>query len=827
MRLDLEVANLAETVRNLELLQRASVSDHGSLGGLDDVEDHPYVPLSAYSTQGTILASDGSDPVALDAPLEGQVLIGDPASPTLMRFADWDSIGHTHDPESPYITGATILGGINERGLTKPIAFDFATAISDGSYASSGSLVAGFNARAGLPDDAGGFNALHFNAGNLGGWARGNQSISQGYGTIADGDFDLLIGSNLTTQTGGEGTSDGHNILLGDDLFVDQGNHTFLAGSGGAGIDGVPGDLDFAAEYDIVIDWAGTGARGSRIIKLVADSNAVAVAGRDGTIIGTGDIQGGDLQAFQDYVDSVPGAAPTQRFLVAGHGTQVHGSNSGALGVGIVVERQGVVAVGTEDGVTLLPYGLELGTEPLITASPVVPSGEAWMYPFNATAGNKVVNLQALDDSIDANEDNWNGRKLGTSLCIAKMDSSANTVTVNANAADSLDGSASIVLTNQYDFAILHGSPGVGAKVWKIVSSRIGGSPSTGHTIKENGSALTNRAGLNFVEGLLATDDAGNNETDVNVVWASDLADIATAEAAGTAVTVPRGDHVHAHSSGSTAHSGDVIPNDANQSLGAAYFDLSNLATPADPSAGVRRLFVDSVTGKISVRTSSGTTVSLEEGGGGGSVATDTIWDAKGDLAVGTGADTASRLAVGSDDSILMADSSTGTGLKWSGPATTEIADVTPGAESAGTSDLWARGDHAHHDPLADSWTSFTPTWTASVTNPAIGNGTLTGAYKEFGKTLFWWSKMTAGSTTTFGSGTWSIGIPTGSPANAQNLLVTARDAGVSRELSPATVSGGTFQPFDQGTGNNWTPTIPFTWTNGDEWFVSGWIELA
>lgn len=40
-------------------------------------------------------------------------------------------------------------------------------------------------------------------------------------------------------------------------------------------------------------------------------------------------------------------------------------------------------------------------------------------------------------------------------------------------------------------------------------------------------------------------------------------------------------------------------------------------------------------------------------GGGGGSVATDTIWDAAGDLAVGSGADTAARLAKGNNGDVL------------------------------------------------------------------------------------------------------------------------------------------------------------------------------
>ncbi len=52
-------------------------------------------------------------------------------------------------------------------------------------------------------------------------------------------------------------------------------------------------------------------------------------------------------------------------------------------------------------------------------------------------------------------------------------------------------------------------------------------------------------------------------------------------------------------------------------------------------------------------------------GAGVGDVATDAIWDAKGDLAVGTGANTASKLGAGSDGQILSALASEATGLVW------------------------------------------------------------------------------------------------------------------------------------------------------------------
>lgn len=103
---------------------------------------------------------------------------------------------------------------------------------------------------------------------------------------------------------------------------------------------------------------------------------------------------------------------------------------------------------------------------------------------------------------------------------------------------------------------------------------------SGGHTIEEDGTPLTARTGLNFVDGLLATDDAGNDETDINADWATtEIADIGTVESAGVSTKIPRADHVHVHPS---IGSGDLHPEYATDT------DLSTHAAAADPHTGYR-----------------------------------------------------------------------------------------------------------------------------------------------------------------------------------------------------------------------------------------------
>lgn len=60
-------------------------------------------------------------------------------------------------------------------------------------------------------------------------------------------------------------------------------------------------------------------------------------------------------------------------------------------------------------------------------------------------------------------------------------------------------------------------------------------------------------------------------------------------------------------------------------------------------------------------------------GGGGTTVATDPIWDAAGDLAIGTGSDTAARLAIGANNTVLTSNGTTAT---WSAPSAGSLSNA-------------------------------------------------------------------------------------------------------------------------------------------------------
>lgn len=136
---------------------------------------------------------------------------------------------------------------------------------------------------------------------------------------------------------------------------------------------------------------------------------------------------------------------------------------------------------------------------------------------------------------------------------------------------------------------------------------------------------------------------------------------------------------------------------------------------------------------------------------------------------------------------------------------------------------------------IGDPSTAYTPTWTSTGTAPVIGNGSMTGGYNVAGKRLWLWIQLTAGSTTTFGTGSWIFGLPAGLvlAPGAWNFQANAIDtsAGGIYPLFGRPSSGGiALRALPTTAGNplaSINNTTPFTWANTDSLFINGSAELA
>lgn len=135
---------------------------------------------------------------------------------------------------------------------------------------------------------------------------------------------------------------------------------------------------------------------------------------------------------------------------------------------------------------------------------------------------------------------------------------------------------------------------------------------------------------------------------------------------------------------------------------------------------------------------------------------------------------------------------------------------------------------------LTDPWNTYTPAWTASTTNPTIGNGGLSGVYARSGKTGILSVSIDMGSTTAFGSGTYSIGLPAtwtavNSGVNRCPGVVGMRDnSGATHNTGFAFMSpNGTALGVRLNAGNVLTNTTPWTWAQSDFIYLTALLELV
>lgn len=135
---------------------------------------------------------------------------------------------------------------------------------------------------------------------------------------------------------------------------------------------------------------------------------------------------------------------------------------------------------------------------------------------------------------------------------------------------------------------------------------------------------------------------------------------------------------------------------------------------------------------------------------------------------------------------------------------------------------------------IDSAWTSYVPTWTASV-NPVINNGTIEGYYKLIGKTCFVRGNIAMGSTTTYGTGEWLVGLPfPAKNADGIQMTVSILQATVAwyNGIMNGARAGFTNRTAIQyqntgGTTDSLTSSTPFVWGTGSRFTWNGSYEIA
>jgi hypothetical protein len=178
----------------------------------------------------------------------------------------------------------------------------------------------------------------------------------------------------------------------------------------------------------------------------------------------------------------------------------------------------------------------------------------------------------------------------------------------------------------------------------------------------------------------------------------------------------------------------------------------------------------------------------------------------------------ANSVALGTDTTgNYVSDVSAGTGISVS---------HTPGEGSTATISI-----------ESTAWTSYTPTITADGGGFALNNGTLTGRYKQVGKTVFFKLKFVFGSTTSAGTGHWNFSLPvTAYDANFTFTAAILDDSvawygGIGNgNYTGSTSSFAVIIPGTSASVTTWASVGnggPFIWGTADNITISGSYEAA
>jgi hypothetical protein len=174
-----------------------------------------------------------------------------------------------------------------------------------------------------------------------------------------------------------------------------------------------------------------------------------------------------------------------------------------------------------------------------------------------------------------------------------------------------------------------------------------------------------------------------------------------------------------------------------------------------------------------------------------GTMTPKSTFTAKGSIAAATAASTPANVTVGANGTVLTADSTAATGVAWATPST------------------------------GGTWQTYSPT----IGNFVIGNGTANYRYSQDGKTVSVDINITFGSTTSI-SGAPNFSLPTQAKYGRTAFIGCYTDVGTNYFTGIAVIEQGAYSYITlkalntsgtYGIYPDLGSTVPFTWTTTDE----------
>lgn len=118
-------------------------------------------------------------------------------------------------------------------------------------------------------------------------------------------------------------------------------------------------------------------------------------------------------------------------------------------------------------------------------------------------------------------------------------------------------------------------------------------------------------------------------------------------------------------------------------------------------------------------------------------------------------------------------------------------------------------------------WTSYTPTWTVvSGTNPSIGNGSISGKWRQVGESVEVVFSINSGTTTTYGSGVYVVSLPSGLTIDSTKALDDYGTANIYNNASG-------FQTYIGKVISNTSTSMRFIGTGVSLWSNVAPVTLA